>query len=163
MSTLRRILIPMAAALALWILAFGGYLGHRAIEGDTGLKPGRAMIVPMMTFFLAGVVLMGIGLERTRRRFGSWRRWTAHDRARPLRFRPGALGWSLWVLTFGMIVGHALGKGESAITIGMSILVPVMLCAVIGFGRTGELSSEEERIIASGQEPTQDDKEAIHP
>ena len=163
MNALRRILSPMAAALALWILAFGGYLGHRAVEGDTVLKRGRAMIVPMMTFFLVGVVLAGIGLERTRRKFGSWRRWTEYDRARPLRFRPGALGWSLWVLTFGMMAGRSLAKGESAMTIGVSILVPVMLCVVVGFGRTGELSAEEEHVVALGQEPAQDDKESIHP
>jgi hypothetical protein len=151
MSALGRILRLMAAVLALWILGFGGYLVHRAMEGDKGLKPGRGMIVPMMAFFFVGVVLVGVGLKRTRKRFGSWRRWTEYDRARPLRFRPAALGWSLWILTFGMMLGRAFAKGESAIDIGSFILMAVALCVVIGFGRTGELSAEEEQIIASGQ------------
>jgi hypothetical protein len=163
MSTLRRILAPLAAALALWILAFGGYLGHRVVQGATVLERGRAMLVPMITLFFVGVVLVGVGLERTRRKFGSWRRWTAYDRARPLRFRPTALGWSLFVLTFGMMAGRALAEGKSAIDIGISILVPVMLCVVVGFDRTGELEAEEEHIVASGQEPAQNDKEATYP
>jgi hypothetical protein len=141
----KRALRAIAIAFGLWIVAFGGYLVFRALADDALLERGGGMFIPMFMFLLVGIALVIVQGYRTCRKFGGFRRWAEHARKNPPplpRVSLGALGWSLYVLAFGIMSGGAMTTGDSAMLVGAYMLVAVAVSAQIWFTPAWRLLDE---------------------